>query len=80
MTLSTPNQSSICITLLARIVKDLAKNIFKFQKEQILNLIDGYEELPSNMFFLKTLAHKFVIIIVSYYHDFPHLFCDVINS
>jgi hypothetical protein len=51
MTLSTPNQSSICIRLLARIAQDLAKNIFKFQKEQILNLIDGYEELPSNTFY-----------------------------
>jgi len=37
-----PNQSSICIKLLAKIAQDLAKNIFKFQKEQILNLIYGY--------------------------------------
>lgn len=46
MTLGTPNQSSIRIRFLARIAQDLAKNIFKFQKEQILNLIDGYEQFP----------------------------------
>jgi len=50
MTVSTPNQSSNCTRLLARIAQDLAKYIFKFQNEQILNLIDGYEELPSNTF------------------------------
>jgi hypothetical protein len=56
MTLSTPNQISICIRLFARIAEDLAKNIFKFQKEQILNLIDGYEELPSNTVFFFNIS------------------------